>query len=307
MAKKSSPTRSDQQKREVVERIVEDMRSRRLDWTRTWRLAACPRNPLSGTVYRGGNRLQLTVVAAIRGYEDPRWVTFHQAAEAGWALKKGSKSATIDRWKTFPAKEGVDDDEDGEHEVLKLVGYWSVFNASQFDNAPKLDALEAEADRCGEMADGFIASSRCPVDEGLRDEAFYVPSRDVLCMPLRGQFSSNEAFLRTLLHEMVHSTGHESALGRFGNEAPGPEDYAFEELVAELGSMFASADAGIELGSADDCVGFYDNHVAYLQHWAEMLEEDPSAIFRAAGAAQKACDYLMGNLKGAESRDVADA
>jgi antirestriction protein ArdC len=65
---------------------------------------------------------------------------------------------------------------------------------------------------------------------------------------------------------------------RFGDEA-----YAFEELVAELGSAFLSADLGIatELHHAD-----------YLSSRVKILKCDKQAIFMAAARASYAAEYL---------------
>lgn len=64
----------------------------------------------------------------------------------------------------------------------------------------------------------------------------------------------------------------------------GDEGYAQEELVAELGAAFLSADLGITPEVRDE-------HAAYLHSWLEILKQDTRAIFTAAHA-QRAVDYL---------------
>ena len=102
-----------------------------------------------------------------------------------------------------------------------------------------------------------------------------------------------DGFARTALHEMCHSTARE--LGR--EVERGREGYAREELVAELGSVFAAADAGLDMGAfanADMGQTFLENHAAYLRSWLGAIRDDPAALARAATSASKAADYVTG-------------
>ena len=90
---------------------------------------------------------------------------------------------------------------------------------------------------------------------------------------------------------MTHSTGHPSALARELDTRFGSPSYAEEELVAELGSLFLSADLGIQ--STDLEGEFYENHVSYLQSWMNALENDPSYLFKAASKADHADTFIM--------------
>ena len=120
------------------------------------------------------------------------------------------------------------------------------------------------------------------------------------------ELAEDEGFLRVLLHEMSHSTMVPLARdpgGPFGS--PG---YAREELVAELGSMFAAADAGFDcaaMAAADPGEGYYGAHVGYLKSWMSALREDPGELFRAASKASAAADYLVGRLDGNHAAGAA--
>ena len=60
--------------------------------------------------------------------------------------------------------------------------------------------------------------------------------------------------------------------------------YAFEELVAELGSAFMCAQLGV----------FGDvRHDSYLDHWLKVLREDKRACVRAAKQAREASEFLL--------------
>lgn len=136
-------------------------------------------------------------------------------------------------------------------------------------------------------------SSRCPVREAPGNEAYYVPAKDMIAVPPRDSFASNEAFLVTLLHEMGHSTGHPNALGRDLSGTFGSKRYAFEELIAEFSSMFSASDLGLS-GDLDPESDHFKQHVAYLQSWQSALEDDPDLLFRAASAAEKATESVIG-------------
>ena len=131
-------TRVSEQRRQVVEQIVADMETFGGEWSKPWIELAAPRNGVSNLPYRGGNRLHLMAVAMNRGYSDSRWVTFNQAKKLGWKLRKGEKSAIVEKWKMMAIFKT--DEETGETvqkgSYPKLVGYWSVFNAEQFDGVP---------------------------------------------------------------------------------------------------------------------------------------------------------------------------
>lgn len=117
------------------------------------------------------------------------------------------------------------------------------------------------------------------------DRAFYSSARDAVQMPNRDQFESPQAYAGTLLHELGHATGGENRLSRPLSNGFGTEEYAREELVAELCSAFASAETGVQF---DD-----KNHAAYIGSWLEALKGDKHAVFAAAKDASKAVDYLL--------------
>lgn len=106
---------------------------------------------------------------------------------------------------------------------------------------------------------------------------------------MRESFNSKEDFMATTFHEMIHSTGHESRLNREEGMIGelGSKEYAREELVAELGSVFLQSKLGVKLEGQH-----FDNHSAYINSWIEILKNDPNEVFRAASKAEKASEYL---------------
>ncbi|MDU1912596.1 zincin-like metallopeptidase domain-containing protein [Fusobacterium sp.] len=128
----------------------------------------------------------------------------------------------------------------------------------------------------------MIAASMCPIKEVGQEQAYYSPSKDEIVLPLRESFKDSESFLSTALHEMIHSTGHESRLNRDKGHMFGSPEYAKEELIAELGSVFLQGDLGIKLEGEH-----FQDHSNYLKSWIGALKEDYHELFRACIEAEK--------------------
>lgn len=286
-------------RRNVVETIIEDMKTHQFGWSEQWKDAITPYNAVSGKRYNGGNLLHLAAAARRNNYTDPRWVSFNQAKQAGWKIRKGAKSSKIEFWKMLPVDVEPGDTIDDLRMRPVCLGTWSVFNGSDVEGIPELEQhSSADFDDVNlfDLSDEFIAASRCPVREN-GNGAFYSPTTDTITLPNRFNFYSAQAFLRTMLHEMAHSTGHPSALNREIQNRFGSEQYAMEELVAELSSIFTAGGVGLGFDNTSVDRKFYESHVAYLQSWVSAISDDPSVLFKAASAASKASDYILDRRK----------
>jgi hypothetical protein len=71
-----------------------------------------------------------------------------------------------------------------------------------------------------------------------------------------------------------------------------------EELVAEIGSAYLSADLGITPETRED-------HAVYVASWLKVLRDDKRAIFTAARHAERAADHLHGYQQEAPARQLA--
>ena len=127
--------------------------------------------------------------------------------------------------------------------------------------------------------------------------ASYRPLTDTVGMPDKSLFAGSEEYYSTLFHELGHSTGHPSRVGREGIEnvnAFASTSYSKEELVAEMTSAFLCAVSGISPATLS-------NSVAYLQGWIRKLRGDSRLLVSAASHAQKASDYILGKSQASES------
>ena len=172
------------------------------------------------------------------------------------------------------------------------VMYFRVFNGEQVEGFPEYvpSAMDENRSPLGDMIDQIISTSECPVIEAAQDRAYYSPSQDRIVLPLRSMFKDEESFAKTAIHEMGHSTGHPDRLNRPLGGMFGSEEYAKEELRAEIGALFTEADLGISLKGEH-----YEDHSDYLRSWIGALQNDYNEFFRACADAEQIAKRLVGN------------
>ena len=280
---------------ELVKKLCDAMEQGTAPWQKTWTDGDAPFNAVSGRAYHGINSINLALNSQALGHpEDPRWCTFDQAKEKGWHVKPGEKGTHVEFYK-FDEKPKVDDfgdpvlDEDGKQEVEKsvLVRNYVVFHASQIEGITPYVPKARNPIETSEKAERILKESGAEIRHG-GNEAFYSLTGDYIQVPERGQFKSQADYYSTALHELSHWTGHPSRLNRETSSDMNSETYAKEELVAEISSMFVSAETGIPQTQEH-----FDNHAAYVDHWVKAIKEDPNALFRAVNQAQKASEEIL--------------
>jgi len=257
--------------------------------------AGMPKNLESGKEYRGVNVFLLAFTAWAQGYESSYWLTFNQAKQKKGSIKKGEKSSFVIFWKQYETT----DKETGEPTTVPVLRYYRVFNVAQCDGIAAPDAVTFTPTDFQpiDAAEAIVKSyADAPTIEHGGTRAFYRPSTDVVRLPEPTRFVSSEQYFSTLYHELAHSTGHSKRLDRKLDTEPQPfgsPDYGKEELVAEMAAAFLSAHAGIKPVTIE-------NQAAYLQGWLKQLRGDKKLVIAAAGAAQKASDWICGERKPVE-------
>lgn len=288
----------------ITDRITSALAAGNIPWRKPWRAggADVARNGITHRAYQGINVLLL----AYSPYTSNRWVTFKQAQSVGTAPKKGEHGVPVVYWKVGEYEKV--DETTGKVEKKKsfLLRYSTVFNKEQLidpDALPKkrggdiVETVDATPDwDAVAAAESILAGyDNAPsIAHVVGDKAFYSPDLDAINLPARAQFEEAGEYYSTLFHELAHSTGHESRIGRHEPcHAPfGTPVYAKEELVAELGSAFLCAHAGIDNTLA--------NSAAYIQGWLRALQNDHKLIVEASSAAQKAARWILGDDADAE-------
>ncbi|MDA8350111.1 MAG: zincin-like metallopeptidase domain-containing protein [Pseudomonadota bacterium] len=104
----SRPQQGRDFRQEITDKMVAALEEGKIPWEKPWRQSERPMNGLSGHRYQGINRFMTMLVAAERGYADPRWLTFRQVGEANGHVRKGEHGVPIEVWKPRPFWERKD-------------------------------------------------------------------------------------------------------------------------------------------------------------------------------------------------------
>lgn len=246
-----------------------------------------------------------------RGFSSDRWLTYPQAKAVGGQVRKGEMCSMAIIYKSFEKQTTDDDgtrlfDEDGRPmmESLAMLKPLQLFNVAQCDGLPDAVAgmqqqvTTTEDDRGSILSEhqqaqmlAILNATGVACTSYRQNRAYYQPSTDRIVMPTTSQFVYEADYWSTLLHELVHATGHSSRLNREGITSSsrkfGDPVYAFEELIAETGSAFLCA----ELGVYGDV-----QHESYLASWLKVLRDDKKAFFRACRFAREASEFLLQSL-----------
>ncbi len=270
-----------------------------------------PQN-LVGRPYTGSNAFLCQIHTTMEHYRMPVYLTIKQIRDAGGMIKKGEHSIPIFKWDLrIKDKDGkklsesdyrnMTKEEQAECTVrpyLKVYNEWNIDQTNLEEvNKEKYDAIlnrfksEPIKDEVGmyknEAFDNLLKKQSwvCPIEyEKFNESAFYSPKRDQIVVPSKKQFNISNTpedvfkdgmeFYGTTIHEMAHSTGHESRLGRDGIvkiDQFGSDQYAKEELVAELTSALIGNAMGFDSR-------IRENNIAYLQNWIGSLKKDPKFL-----------------------------
>lgn len=250
-----------------------------------------PKNLDSGKRYRGINIFLLATKAWEEGFQSDYWLTFKQAQQQGGQVRKGEKSTLIVFWKQVVKTDRQTDEET----IIPVLKHYNVFNAQQCDGIEPPDAHPAEESSLPfeplERAEQIVANYRdSPQIEHRGQRAVYRPAWDLVEIAEPQKFDSRESYYSTLYHELAHSSGHSKRLNRGldTNLTPfGSPDYGKEELIAEMSAAFLSAAAGISPPTIEQSA-------AYIDNWRRVIKADKRLVITAAGAAQKATDWILG-------------
>lgn len=252
-----------------------------LTWRGQGEPGRIPYNLKTGRPYSGSNVLSLWISADERRFTSPAWLTFKQALDMGGNVRKGEK-ATLGIYHDSYEKKGETEDGTEESKRVRFAKAFYLFNADQVEGIGQ-DRPATEWDPL-ERAEETVASSGANVSEG-GTRAFFSPLRDEIRLPDRHRFDRPEDFYAVAFHELTHWTGHKSRLARDFGKRFGTEEYAMEELVAELGAAFLCAETGVD--------GKAEFHANYVESWLRVLRNDKRAIVTAASAACKAAEFVL--------------
>ena len=262
-------------------------------------------NALTGKAYRGENSLLTFYVRKMRGYKESRWLTMIQANELGGHVKKGEKGLKLIKFSEYDIKTKKKPDkaainalpEDERKQYIKdniriYANSFIVFNVEQCEGLTKLKPVEKKTMTPAELArqettfETIIRNSSAPVFYDGGDSAFYRPATDDIHLPEIERFKTKQDYYSTAMHEIAHSTGHETRLNRNILNGFGSEEYAKEELRAEIASVFLQGDLGVSMQGE-----ILETHTAYIKSWRESLT-DKTVLTGIVKDAKGIADYI---------------
>lgn len=271
----------------VTDRIIAELEKGKIPWEKPW----------TGTRSGAYNRITkkpYSLLNQILLGRDGEWATFKQWTDLGGHVKKGEKSSFVTFWKMQTYTETQEDGTETE-KIIPLLRYYNVFHISQVEGVEPLKDVELIENQPIEEAETILNNywtrEGITVEQEASNRAYYSPMRDLIHLPLLGQFQKVEDFYSTAFHESVHSTmkksrcdrEHENKLVAFGSA-----EYSFEELVAESGSAMIMNLLGLETPHS------FRNTAAYIQSWIKVLRNEPKWIVSASSKAEKAAKYILG-------------
>lgn len=265
-----------------------------MPWNASAVSALRPHNPLTGTRYRGYNWFNLVLRSGgasslgliMEGTTFPsgRYATYRQWTKLGNQVRKGEHGTRIIFYNSPKADEDKDDKKRG-----GFLKSYAVFAAEQVDGAESFLGHQVKPDAQDAGIETFIQKSGIRIMENRAgNRCFHTQEGPIIELMPREVFNSWSAFYSTSFHELVHAT--KRTLGRHDIIESYLEDpkerYAFEELVAEIGSAMLCGTFGILNQSLKE-------HACYVADWIRSLRNDRKYLMKAAGLAQKAVDHLL--------------
>ncbi len=299
------------QRKQLVDTIISNLENNHSLWRQGWRISGAPVSAITGKRYNGINRLFLSAATMERGYSDNRWLTYNQMQEKGWEFKRDEEGNSLGKnagvaieyftlydkaTKQAFDRNTLDGMTEAEREdymdenVIGLRKYYRVFNGDIINGIPEREKHTVDTSGKNSRAESILQywnDNEAKIIYG-GDEAFYRKSTDEIHLPKRDAFTDLPDFYSTAMHEIGHSTGHETRLNRDLSGGFGTAKYAEEELRAEIASMFIEQDLGIETSEKH-----IENNSAYIQDWHDKIKEDPNVLFKAIADAEKICKFVM--------------
>ncbi len=286
----------------VTNQIIDLLEKDIPPWKVCW--SNYPTNIKTKKRYHGFNVLALNVASYKMEFEHNLWLTFKQAKELGGKVIKGSHGSQIIHWhfsvyeiaakKYLSKKEVIDRKLDtrnlpDDYKLIAGLRYFTVFNIAQIEGVeiPE-DLLPTKKDRIA-CAESVINGYKNPPKINFSgNQPSYCVDYDVIEIPAIDHFKTADNYYSTMFHEMTHSTGHKKRLNRdMRTSILNNTKRSKEELIAELGAAFLNAHCGIE--------STLNSNAAYCKSWLKVLNDDRMMLISAAGKAEKAADYILGN------------
>lgn len=265
----------------IVDQVLKSLEDGVVPWKKPW-LSIASKNPFTGTIYSGINRLVLSLEE-----REPFFATFKQVKAAGGNVIKGSKGYHV----CYKSNMRKKDEKTEEEKTIGFLKSYCVFSAADIEGVafPEIPVYEHEPIKeLDELFQSIVAEHSVNVLES-RDRACFIPSTDEVKLPQKKHFDVTEEYYSTMFHELAHWTGGKDRLDRDMTGSFGSNSYGKEELVAEITSSIVLQSKGM--------IPILENSKSYISSWYKTIKANPQILITAASQAEKAAAFLLGEVK----------
>ena len=283
----------------LVESVATAMSTGSYKWKKSWIEAGSPINYLTGEAYSGINFLSLNFAMIDKGYKNNQWLTFKQLKSLGGDIKNNSWNYIY----KFGRINLVDEnkkpvvDSKGKQKSRNYFRCFVVYNIENTTLEAKITEKKSTQYSVDTITQFLKNNVDVTIKHGSTNGCYYSPSGDFVSMVDKENFidtqhaNATEHYYSVLFHELVHATGHNKRLNRFENTKSmkfleGKQHYAYEELVAELGSMLFASKYNLSVEST-----VREDHIAYLQSWIKALRSEDGTKLLTSAAAKAAAAF----------------
>lgn len=294
-------------KQQLAERFIHCLDDKKEEWSKNWKIGSGACNGISNRKYSGLNRFLLTFYSQEEKYEGNRFYTFNQIKEKGYHLENAKGKGIPVIYPMFNYfKDGATD-----YSERKLVGVskksemirsgeatesnfkWAYASVKDVFSEDLVKEIEKDPqqhiysnDEKFEFLKGFMKETGVEFYQSkINERCYYDINKHRIVLPPDNHFFNKEALLSTLAHEIAHSTSkglEREVTGEFGSE-----EYAKEELRAEIASAYICAELGIDTSMNEN------NNVAYIQSWSTAIKDNYKYLEDAVKDADKICNYVI--------------
>ena len=273
--------------------LASKLESTKGKWEDIFKRGSMPINASTNKRYKGINWLMLNYETEQKEYSKSVFASYKQWASLKAQVKKGSKGTPIVFYKPIIRMSKVDPTK--EVNAGCILNYSTIFNIDQVDlseSTYKPDEFKSGKQYSIDQIDTFVKATKVEIKNSSGNGCYYNKTKDFINMELKINFKDtleSDAtihYYSTLFHELTHSTGHGNRLDRKNKFDDHKKSYAYEELIAEIGSIFFGYEFNIEKT-------IRDNHAVYLNTWIKSLNNDYTFLTGATAQAQKAVDYFV--------------
>jgi antirestriction protein ArdC len=277
----------------IIKLMEEQLKNPTKRWDSAFNNLNCrPMNAKTKNIYKGINAIMTTFDTYFSKYKYCIYATKAQWKLLGNVPKAGAKPIPIVFYKPFMQESKVDPTKKVQAGALLL--YSKGYNYAQTEGDYTPPVFKTGKQYSIDAIDQFVKSTKVEIKHKEEGRCYYNQTSDFINMTSKINFKDTKEadatmhYYSVLFHELTHSTGHESRTGRIkkNNDKFGVRnEYAFEELVAELGSVLFGQQFNIEKT-------IRGNHIQYLNSWIKALKTDYTLIADASAQAQKAVDFF---------------